>query len=72
MSDRLLRLAAVIDRVGLEKTAIYDRISSGTFPAPAKLGTNTARWFESEVDEWMQTLKAARDGDQNGDERRAA
>ena len=53
---RLLRMSQVSDKVGLRKTAIYELIRNGDppFPAPIKLGTNTARWVESEVDAWIE------------------
>lgn len=50
MNNTLIRLPTVIARVGLQRTAIYDRISSGLFPAPVKLGTRTSVWPENEVD----------------------
>lgn len=46
----LLRLPGVIERVGLRRTAIYDRISLGLFPAPVKLGPRTSVWPAHEVD----------------------
>lgn len=52
---RLLPLAEVENRVGLRKTAIYDRIARGEFPRPVMLGT-TARWVESEVEAWIAAL----------------
>lgn len=50
---RLLPLAQVEDRVGLRKTAIYDRIARGEFPRPVRLGPQTVRWVENEIDEWI-------------------
>jgi prophage regulatory protein len=57
---RLLPIAEVCARVGLRKTAIYDRIARGEFPAPVSLGT-TSRWVESEVDAWIDALIEQRD-----------
>lgn len=57
---RLLPLAEVMDRVGLRKTAIYERIARGEFPAPVQLGT-TVRWVESEVDDWIEARIQERD-----------
>jgi prophage regulatory protein len=51
-STRLLRMPQVLDRVGLKKTVIYERIKAGTFPKPIKLGSASA-WPESEVDNWI-------------------
>jgi prophage regulatory protein len=51
---RLIRLGDVIDKVGIQKTAIYRLIQSGEpkFPAPIKLG-GASRWLEGEIDDWI-------------------
>src|SRR3546814_11631594 len=49
-----------MDRVGLRKSAIYERIARKQFPAPVVLGS-TSRWVESEVGEWIQPLIDERD-----------
>ncbi len=46
----LLRLPGVIERVGLQRTALYDRISLGLFPSPVKLGPRASVWPAHEVD----------------------
>jgi prophage regulatory protein len=53
MADRFLRLPEVESRVGMKKTAIYDRINEGQFPAQIKLGRNVAVWQESAIDKWI-------------------
>lgn len=57
---RLLPLAEVMGRVGLRKTAIYERIARGEFPAPVTLGS-TSRWVESEIEGWIAKLIEDRD-----------
>lgn len=57
---RLLPLAEVENRVGLRKTAIYERIGREEFPKPVTLGT-TVRWVESEVDDWIDARIRERD-----------
>jgi len=43
-----------MDRVGLRKTAIYQRVKDGTFPAPLHpYGGPAAAWLESDIDDWM-------------------
>lgn len=59
MSENMLTLAQVRARTGLSKTTIYAGIKAGTFPAPAKYGV-ASRWFESEIDAWIQALKDSR------------
>lgn len=46
----LLRLPTVIARAGLQRTAIYDRIKAGLFPAPVKLGARSSVWPAHEID----------------------
>ncbi|WP_417518841.1 helix-turn-helix transcriptional regulator [Marinobacter sp.] len=58
MSERLLRMSEVMNRVGLRRTAIYDKISRDEFPHPIKLG-NASRWVESEVDAWIAAAVAS-------------
>jgi prophage regulatory protein len=59
-STRLIRLREVLPRVGLGKTAVYARISTGEFPKPVDLGGVVA-WVESEVDAWIESKIASRD-----------
>jgi len=56
--DRLIRLPEVLGSVGLKKTTVYDMVKRQTFPAPHKLG-RTSVWSEREVQEWIETQKAA-------------
>lgn len=50
---KIIRLPAVIERVGLQRTAIYERIAEGTFPKPVPLGGHAVGWVEAEVQEWI-------------------
>ena len=50
MTERFLRLPEVMETVGLRRTAIYDKITRGGFPAPIKLG-NVSVWLASEIAE---------------------
>ena len=56
--DRLLRLPEVMQRVGLKRTAIYDRMKAGNFPKSRKLGPRYTVWVASEVDAWVQEVIA--------------
>ena len=57
---RLLRLPQVIERTGLGRSSIYERVAAGTFPRAVELGASRA-WLESEVDAWIAARIAARD-----------
>ncbi len=60
--DRLLRLPEVIQRIGLRRTAIYDGIAAGTFPAPVRLTERAVAWPESSIDTWIASRPSAREG----------
>ena len=53
---RLLRLPEVIARVGLKRSAIYQRMSEGRFPKSRSLGPKCAVWVESEIDDWIDSI----------------
>lgn len=54
MNERLIRIRDVEHLVGLKKTAIYDRIKKGEFPAPVKLGERVSVWRETQVSAWIE------------------
>ncbi len=51
--DKLIGLKDVIERTGLGRSAIYERIRSGTFPAPAA-DQGRSLWSLREVTGWQQ------------------
>ena len=55
--DRLLRLPAVIERVGLCKASIYKLIKQGEFPKSVRLAKSgrAVAWRESEIRYWVMT-----------------
>jgi prophage regulatory protein len=58
MTDAILRLPAVTSRAGLSRSAIYERIASGTFPAPVRLGPRAVGWRESAISAWLDSLES--------------
>jgi prophage regulatory protein len=44
----------VSQMVGLERSALYERIKRGEFPAPVTIGSSAVRWIEAEVVTWVQ------------------
>ncbi len=50
---KLIPLPVVCDMTGLQKSAIYERISNGTFPGPVKI-SRASRWNVSEVQLWIE------------------
>jgi len=53
---RLLRLPEVMARVGMKRSAIYQRMSDGRFPKSRSLGPKCAVWVESEIDDWIREI----------------
>jgi prophage regulatory protein len=51
--QRLLRLEEVIFRVGLKKSAIYQAVREGKFPAPIKLSRRAVCWNSHSIDAWV-------------------
>jgi prophage regulatory protein len=49
----ILRLPAVISRVGLSRSSIYARMNQGTFPQPVQLGPRAIGFVESEISSWL-------------------
>ncbi|MEL7217873.1 MAG: AlpA family transcriptional regulator [Pseudomonadota bacterium] len=60
---RLLRLPEVMERVGLRRTAIYQRMREGRFPPSRSLGPRCTVWVESEIDDWVRSVVAIRTSD---------
>lgn len=56
MTDRLLRLPAVMDATGLGATSIYVRAQKGLFTKPIKLTRRSSAWPESEVSALNQAV----------------
>lgn len=53
MSQRLLSMKQVLERVPLSKTEIYRRIRAGNFPAPIRLGVSRIAFSAEEIDAWI-------------------
>ena len=52
--ERILRLPDVQARVGLSRSAIYERMARGDFPRAVSLGGYKAvGWRSTEVEEWI-------------------
>ena len=46
----------LIDRVGLRRSAIYQRMSEGRFPKSRSLGPKCTVWVEEEIDAWIRSI----------------
>lgn len=52
--DRILRLAAVLDRTGLSRSTLYRKVDAGTFPKQVRIAERCTGWRESAVNEWLR------------------
>lgn len=52
-SSKIVRLPEVKNLTGYSRSAIYLKISQGTFPAPMSLGARAIGWLESEIVQWI-------------------
>ena len=55
-APRLIRLPEVMARVGLKRSAIYQRMSDGRFPKSRSLGAKCTVWVEREIEEWIELV----------------
>lgn len=53
LGNRLLRRKDVEQKTGKSRSAIYEGIRQGTFPAPVPIGGKSVAWLEEEVDSWI-------------------
>lgn len=53
MHKRILRLPTVLDRTGLSRSTVYQRVAEGNFPKSVSLGARAVGWIEAEVDDWI-------------------
>lgn len=56
LPPRLLRLPDVMERVGLRRSAIYQRMSEGRFPKCRTLGPKCSVWVEAEINAWIDGI----------------
>lgn len=60
MDEKIIRLPEVINRVGLSRATIYNKVKDGSFPQQIKLG-RLSGWVESEIQTWInQQIRASR------------
>jgi predicted DNA-binding transcriptional regulator AlpA len=59
--DEILREKAARRAHGGSRSAFWEHIKLGLFPAPVKIGPKAIGWFASEIAEHQAQLKATRD-----------
>jgi prophage regulatory protein len=58
---RIIRLPKVEELTGRKRSAIYEDIAAGSFPAPVPLGPRAVGWLEDEIFDWQEKCIALRD-----------
>jgi len=59
MPIRLIRLPEVINKTGLPKSTIYNKVKNdNSFPKQIKLSDRSIAFIESEIDSWIDTIIA--------------
>lgn len=53
MSKRFLKINEVCYKVAFSRDKVYRMIRAGEFPKPTKVGGNSVRWTEEDVDRWI-------------------
>jgi len=59
MTNKALRLPAVIERTALSRSSIYRLIKLERFPEPIKLSERASAWRESDVTAWLESRRPA-------------
>ena len=54
IKERFLRIPEIVQRTGMSKATVYNRINQGLFPKQIPIGANLVVWLESDVQKWMQ------------------
>ena len=54
MNYSIWRLPRIKEETGLSRSAIYQRISKGTFPKQFNLGGRAVGWLEVEIRGWIK------------------
>lgn len=60
VQPRILRIKQLIERIGLARSTIYERMDArsprydATFPKPIKLGASAIGWVEADITAWIE------------------
>lgn len=58
----ILRMSAVVRRVGLSRSSIYSYQRAGIFPHAVKIGPHAVGYVEQEINEWINRARSDRQG----------
>ena len=52
----LLRIPAVCERYGVDQSTIYRWVQAGEFPQPVRLSRNISGWWNTELEDFDESL----------------
>ena len=61
MSQKILRIEAACEKVGIPESGVYALIRQGRFPKPVPLSKRRTGFLEAELDDWIAARIAERD-----------
>lgn len=56
---RIIRRAAVLDRVGLSYSTIWRMYRAGRFPSPIRISLGAVGWIEADIEQWITSRAEA-------------
>ncbi|KUJ75808.1 hypothetical protein AVO42_11045 [Thiomicrospira sp. XS5] len=57
--DRIIRKKELALMLGISEATIYRWIKTENFPKAIKLGANSVGWWQSEIDQWLNSREKA-------------
>ena len=57
--DCMLRIAEVLEVVGVSRRTLYRMVDDDRFPRPVRVGQRATRWRQSNIQQWMDSLPLA-------------
>jgi len=60
--EMILRSAVVLQRTGLSRSTLYNRIAKRQFPQQVSLGSRAVGWVRGEVEDWIAERTHSRPG----------
>lgn len=61
-TDRMLRRAQVLERVGLGRSSLYAMMAHGAFPRPVRIGQRAVAWSERSITDWIASRPVSTGG----------
>lgn len=61
--NQLMTVSDVCAELSLSKSTIWRRVKDGTLPAPIKISERATRWFRSDIEAHLQSLRGPSDAD---------